>query len=311
MVHEKLASNARIVVDKTQQQPVSHTFTTQIVLWVPLLFTLMLRGALIEGFKNSRRNARTCRDFCTPTHLVVRSKTSWNTPRGCTSRCRYSSCVGTLVWIRSPKNLKVFAFWLHFLTTLAIRCVSSISGWMVLPSHYAIIFNSNSIGKPLFLWLLVELRFWDWTYLGRYSDGYFDEERRCVLNQHGMKIHTFVAKDWKPDTREAKYVSDIISKTSDRIGFNIFNTYIPRYLPEPDVIVRLSYIHLVDNIIHVVWLRYFYEHGPYTIYINNSELLTVSVFTQLVIYTYARMKSHIVFTNNELPLVEVKSTAPL
>ena len=75
----------------------------------------------------------------------------------------------------SPEKLKRFTFGLHFLTTFVIRCLSSFSGWMTLPSYHFLLFNSNSPGKAFWLMLLIGLWFWDWTYLGTYADVHFDE----------------------------------------------------------------------------------------------------------------------------------------
>lgn len=59
--------------------------------------------------------------------------------------------------------------------------------------------------------------------------------------------------------------------------------------------VRLSYIHVVDNLIHILWLRFFIDNGPYTAYLNDSEILTALLLVQVVVYTYVRMRSHVHF----------------
>jgi hypothetical protein len=40
-----------------------------------------------------------------------------------------------------------------------------------------------------------------------------------------------------------------------------------------DITVRTTYIHVTDSFVQVLWLRYFCEYGPYTTYMNNSEIL--------------------------------------
>jgi len=55
-----------------------------------------------------------------------------------------------------------------------------------------------------------------------------------------------------------------------------------------DLTVRLGYIHVIDNLVHVIWLRYLYEYGPYTQYINNSELFTILLALQMSVYIYTR-----------------------
>ena len=57
--------------------------------------------------------------------------------------------------------------------------------------------------------------------------------------------------------------------------------------------MRLGYIHVIDNFIHIIWLRYFYENGPYTAHMNNSELLTILLAIQMSIYSYERQHTRV------------------
>ena len=68
----------------------------------------------------------------------------------------------------------------------------------------------------------------------------------------------------------------------------------PNFRPWETVVCRLSYIHLFDNLIHVLWLRYLSPTAPYTTYLNNSELLIVLLSINVALYTYGRICSHVV-----------------
>jgi hypothetical protein len=71
--------------------------------------------------------------------------------------------------------LKRSALFLSFAITTMIRCLSSFSGRVSSSRLSFIFFNSNSPGKVFWLWLLVELEFWYYTYLGMYADVRYDE----------------------------------------------------------------------------------------------------------------------------------------
>ncbi|KAF2676562.1 hypothetical protein K458DRAFT_396867 [Lentithecium fluviatile CBS 122367] len=118
---------------------------------------------------------------------------------------------------------------------------------------------SNCPGKAAWLWFLSVLWFWDWTYLGNYDDEGWDDQANCVRDKNGSVV-------WK------------------------YEEYV-------DVVVRLRYIHIFDNLIYVFWLRYFNDIRPYTSYLNSSEILTFILFIQEVAYTNARMKTHVALSS--------------
>ena len=99
--------------------------------------------------------------------------------------------------IAFPEMLKGFAFYLHFVTTLTIRCLSGFSGTTTVTSSCAFFFNSNPPLKPLFWWFLIELWVWEWTYLGTYSDTYYlslgvfphFHVWVCTNNSSGFKVN--------------------------------------------------------------------------------------------------------------------------
>ncbi|KAF2791957.1 hypothetical protein K505DRAFT_376389 [Melanomma pulvis-pyrius CBS 109.77] len=174
----------------------------------------------------------------------------------------------------APEKLKKCTFVLHLLTTLAIRCLSSFSGIWTSDSYPFNLPSSNSPGKIFWLFSLVAPWLWHWTYLGTYTDVWYDPATRSVRDEHGAVTWVF--------TSEAKPDED-------------YDAYSPVYMPWQDTVVRLSYIHVVDNLIHVLWLRFYQSAGAYTAYVNNSELLTLLLAVEMGLYTYSRAMSHVVF----------------
>jgi hypothetical protein len=77
------------------------------------------------------------------------------------------------------------------------------------------------------------------------------------------------------------------------------------FLPWRDVVVRLAYIHVVDNLVQVLWLRYVAADAPYMTYMNSSEVLTILLGISLALYTYARMRTRVVFVAGK------RDTAPI
>jgi hypothetical protein len=80
---------------------------------------------------------------------------------------------------------------------------------------------------------------------------------------------------------------------------NCYLPYAPVFLAWRDVVVRLAYVHLVDNAVQVLWLRYLAANAPYTSHINNSEILTILLGISFAVYTCARIRTHVVFLPSE------------
>jgi hypothetical protein len=80
---------------------------------------------------------------------------------------------------------------------------------------------------------------------------------------------------------------------------NCYLPYAPVFLPWRDVVVRLAYVHLIDNAVEVLWFRYLAANAPYTSHINNSGILTILLGISLAVYTCARIRTHVVFLPSE------------
>lgn len=56
-----------------------------------------------------------------------------------------------------------------------------------------------------------------------------------------------------------------------------------------DAAIRLAYFSTLDNLIHVVSLRWYYHtNALYTTYLNNSEILTVIMWMEMALWTWYR-----------------------
>lgn len=199
--------------------------------------------------------------------------------------------LGTMIFHRSPTNLKRFAFGFNFIITSAIRCLSSFSGRMALSTWSFLPWNSNSAAKAFFMWFLVELGIWNCSYLGTYVDVRLEKVR--LLNN--TSFDTMITALQESQSAIDEYGNTVWTPEYKRKD-PIFSSH---YFPWQDTVVRLSYIHIIDNLIHIVWLRFFFENGPYSTYINNSEILTVYLAVGVAFYTYARIDSRALFQNED------------
>ncbi|KAF2823074.1 hypothetical protein CC86DRAFT_75822 [Ophiobolus disseminans] len=128
-----------------------------------------------------------------------------------------------VVYRNRPRQLKTIAFWLHFMITIVIRCLTTFSGFTIYSNWSSLIWNSNSLIKGLWLWLLVQNGCWACTYLGFYTDFYFIASARTVYNATGDAVWTFKTDD----------VNIPIEDDHD--------PYWPMFLPWRDVVVRLTF----------------------------------------------------------------------
>jgi hypothetical protein len=160
---------------------------------------------------------------------------------------------------RSTSQLKSIFFWTFFTIMLAIRCLSSFSGhlhpeigfWGEFWYYFPI--SASSPYKAVFLHWMIGLRCWDWTILGRYRDSSEDTgSTDCASAVNAKSESTSPPVSWR------------------------------------DAMVRMAYYHVIDNTIHMMWLRFSWTYGyplSYTSYINNSEILTLLLLAQMVAWS--------------------------
>jgi hypothetical protein len=120
-----------------------------------------------------------------------------------------------------------------------------------------------------------------------------------VLTAQGDPIHVFTSR-----------------KTGDPLEDAHYNPYSSRFFLRQDATARLFYIHLVDSALHVACLRYKHSHSPHAVIassgvLTNTEILTLCLFIELAIYTYARMRKHVVFIDDTETLIDVKRSVPM
>jgi hypothetical protein len=138
------------------------------------------------------------------------------------------------------------------------------------------------MNKCLWIFSLVECPLWSWIYRFLFQRAHC--LRRC--GQSSLDLH-FWAIPVVPYPKNAPF------------------PYTAVFLPWRDVVVRLAYIPVFDNLVQVLWLRYVAADPPYTMYINNSEIFTILLCISLALYTCARMTTHVAFVAGK------KDTAPI
>jgi hypothetical protein len=171
--------------------------------------------------------------------------------------------IGVVIYNRHNINrLKTITFWYLLATSLISRSLASFSGSL----HYnhdafAMMFPTNApspLKGPYLMWM-IEWLIWDCIYTSRYVDG---DGTASILPMSEP------CKDEKV-TKEP-------------------------HVTWQDAVLRLAYYHIIDNTIHVIYLRYSWTFGegqPYTSYINNSEILTVVLAVQMAVWTWLRMRT--------------------
>ncbi|KAF2877952.1 hypothetical protein BDV95DRAFT_600642 [Massariosphaeria phaeospora] len=123
------------------------------------------------------------------------------------------------------------------------------------------VFSSNFPAKLVWMFWLCCLSLWDCTYLGNYEDVRYEQDSTRL--------------------RVRLTFEDLSTRVSSGVC-----------LPWQDLIIRLAFIHVIDNSIHVLWLRYAFANEPYTTFLNNSEILTICLTVGLSLYIYARVQCH-------------------
>jgi hypothetical protein len=112
--------------------------------------------------------------------------------------------------------------------------------------------SSSSPLKGLFLHWMINLSLWNRTFLGRHCDR-SASQGAC--------------------TADASSEGDKTASDVKRVSWW-------------DAIVRLAYYHILDGTAKAIWLRFF---RPYTIYVNNSEILTVVFVIVMVAWTWLKV----------------------
>jgi hypothetical protein len=157
-------------------------------------------------------------------------------------------------------RLKKRLFWIMFCALSVIRFLSSASGSIKYYTQLQTLpWDSGSPVKVWWLWRMLNLSHWDWRFLQ--VIGTCDEMAAPEIATTDEKDEKIKTTPTRPSCRDA--------------------------------IVRLAYYHIVDNAVHVVWLRFFWPHNdgkPFTEYISNSEILTVVLTVLMLGWTWVRVQ---------------------
>ncbi|KAH7357592.1 hypothetical protein BKA66DRAFT_574231 [Pyrenochaeta sp. MPI-SDFR-AT-0127] len=162
-------------------------------------------------------------------------------------------------------------FCIVFVTLFITRCMGTFSGMQHLKMSAASVlqqlpWDSASDFKAFFLFWMVESPIWDYSYLSRFTDDGSEQGKLSL-------VPVSVANDNEDDDD------------------NEAGTEAPRPISFRDAMVRLAYYHVIDNTLHMIWLRYLWPFGegePYTEYFNNSEALNILLVLVVIVWTCFR-----------------------
>lgn len=121
------------------------------------------------------------------------------------------------------------------------------------------------------LQIFIELRAWKWTSLG-----------------------TFINTAWE-DLSADPAATDRNRIVKRRFDWTVILRTIVLVSCQ-DAVIRLAYYQLFDNAVRVLRLRYYYPHNecaPYTIYINNSEVLTGPLALEVAAWTCCKLRENV------------------
>jgi hypothetical protein len=202
-------------------------------------------------------------------------------------------CAIAMVYCRcANRDLKPLLFRLLVVTSLAVRCLSIFSGtFNLIEIGLWIPTSGMSFFKGFFLQWMVHWSVWKCHYLGKY-----DDDARSVACSDGLTtddppLEPTVNADSKP-TLEPNINADSkppLEQHGSRADLS------EGQVTWRDAAVRLAYFYVVDNTIHVLWLRYCWEFGngqPYTSYLNNSEILTMFLTAQVLAWIGLNVWTH-------------------
>jgi hypothetical protein len=260
------------------------TFLTAAIIWLPPTFVFIASNSRALGSRKQwsldwqpadqkwwhhMRNDLHYSGAAEPAFIL---KDEIETPRPLAYLSLFLVCATVLLWQRkSLRGLKTAVFWTLFATLTAMRCLSVFSGtlhfnrgeywslfWMVFP------LSASCPTKGLFLHWLVTLGAWKDLRLGWYAEVPPRPEASAPADQDAPEV----SKDADGETTEPP-------------------------VTWRDAVMRLCWYHVIDNAVHVFWLRYGYEFGdgaPYTAYVNNSEILTMLLVLQLGAWTWVQVR---------------------
>lgn len=171
--------------------------------------------------------------------------------------------VGVTLCCTRPHLRRNALFFIIFGTMFVVRCMGSLSGLQhfkeIGPFWFKMLpWDSASPFKGLFLFWIIQWPIWDRSYLSFFAD----------TNTPSL-VPMRAAGD--------KYGND--DDYEREICFR-------------DAMIRLAYYHVIDNTLHVIWLRYFWpfgEGGPYTEYFNNSEAFHIVLVWEMIVWSILRM----------------------
>lgn len=175
------------------------------------------------------------------------------------------------------RHRKGTLFWYITGTTLAVRCMGSFSGLL----HYEVLstrgsimqqlpWDSGSFFKIFFLSFIIHMPIWNDLTFGFYAHAPSPKlDHEPFQSDNLEEKHSSESKQafWKPSSTEPSQSS---------------------HLHFRDAMLRLAYYHVVDNTLHMIWLRYYWpvsDGASYTAYVSNSEILHLVLLVLMAAWT--------------------------
>jgi hypothetical protein len=199
-------------------------------------------------------------------------------------------------------------FYTIFVVTFAVRCMGTFSGMQHLHMSPAawlqmLPWDSASFFKGLFLFWMIQWRIWDHSYLSVHGDN-ASRSRKPSAIPSGTTEPSLSNPDHSLVTIDEAKTSPVPTSTStNNDGDKKDASQAPRQIGFRDAMVRLAYYHIIDNNLHMIWLRCFWPFGegePYTRYLNNSELLNISLALLMMAWTCVRVRERGVIRENDV-----------
>jgi hypothetical protein len=194
-----------------------------------------------------------------------------------------------------------------FVTTFAVRCMGTFSGMQHLHMSAAawlqqLPWDSACFLKGFFLFWMLQWRIWDHSYLSIYGDDASGFSTPSTISSGTTESSPSKSDDSLVAIDKAE-PSPVLGSTPDDDDEKKDASQALRQIHFRDAMVRLAYYHIIDNNLHLIWLRYLWPFGegePYTKYLNNSEFLNISLALLMMAWTCVRVRERRVMQEDDV-----------
>jgi hypothetical protein len=214
----------------------------------------------------------------------------------------------------APRLCKMSLFWMILITSFMVRCMGYFSGelhyhksgWIW--TQFLPWYSASPYKFACLLWIN-QLGVWNYSYLGvftRPGDDIPASEAADTIKPPtdfpemnptpSLQVGATEASSLPVSTAQPSLVADSmieVEPASHDTADDDRTIKLPLWSCLGYSTLRMAYYHIIDNTLHLVWLRYFWPFGkgqPYTEYVNNSELLHLSLLFLVIAWTCIRAR---------------------